>query len=385
MAELGSTADPAALVPGDPVTLRASASDLGAHARVLGQASAGLGRITTPEGWSGSAADRFREAYDLQPPRWQEATDAFTSAARIVDGHAEAMEWARVRAAEAVARWQQGESATAGARAESDRTAGDGTPVPFVDGGEPARAEAQRMLAEARARLRESGDRSAPAVMAACRPAPEGPGFWEDLADGAGAVAAQIGNGAASLGNAMLNNPLDTIAIVGGGALATVSAAGVVGSVALDATGVGLVGGVPLGAASIAGVATGVGIAGAGAVGLAAHALGDDRVAPFTVNSDADAGDETPPLQPADRIPTIGEPGSNEGVRTLPTEQDIEDLYDDLASNGTPVSWNAYPGSAVLLPDGTEIGLRGQSQSGGTTIDARLPNGDRWKIHLPRR
>ena len=162
--------------------------------------------------------------------------------------------------------------------------------MPFVDPGDAARADAQRLLAEARQHVRDSGDRSAAPVTAACATAPTAPGSWGELADGAGVVAAGAGNALASVGNALLRNPLDAVAVVGGGALAAVSAAGVVGSVALDATGVGAVAGVPLGGLSLAGMATGVGIAGVGAADAIAHAVGDDRVAPFTVAADADAG-----------------------------------------------------------------------------------------------
>ena len=271
------------------------------------------------------------------------------------------------------------------ARAQHDQAIAAGAaPVPFVDPGGGARADALWLLAEARQHVRDSGDRSAAVVTAACAGAPAAPGFWGDLAGGAGAVAAEAGNALASVGNALLRNPLDAVAVVGGGALAAVSAAGVVGSVALDATGIGAVAGVPLGGLSLAGVATGVGIAGVGAADAIAHAVGDDRVAPFTVAADADAGSDIP-LAPAERIPTVGEPGRNPNIRQLPDEQAVRELYEELAEGGSPVSWAGYDGSSVRLSDGTEIGLRGGSGSGGTTLDARLPNGEQWKVHIPRR
>lgn len=93
-----------------------------------------------------------------------------------------------------------------------------------------------------------------------------------------GAAAGAVLNGLASLGNAIAHNPLEALAVVGGGALAAVSAAGVAGSVALDATGVGAVAGVPLGGLSALGVATGVGIAGVAGASIVHDALGPDRV-----------------------------------------------------------------------------------------------------------
>ena len=169
----------------------------------------------------------------------------------------------------------------------------------------------------------------------------------------------EAGNALASVGNALLRNPLDAAAVVGGGALAAVSAAGVVGSVALDATGVGAVAGVPLGGLSLAGVATGVGIAGVGAADAIAHAVGDDRVAPFTVAADADAGDDVP-LAPAERIPTVGDPGDTGARPRAPDEQAVErPLRRARRGRHACRAGTATRGShRCSLPDGTEIGLR---------------------------
>lgn len=378
MPELGATEDVTTLIPGDSVVLRTAGATYRRYALMLEDASSGLARVGTPEGWSGPAADGFRASLAPEPRRWQDAAAAFGDAARAADDHAAALEWARGRAGEAVVLWGEAQAASTTARAQHDPA------TPFVDPGEGARADAQRLLAEARQHVRDSGDRSAAVVTAAGTNAPAAPGFWGELADGAGAVAAQGGNALASMGNALLRNPLDAAAVVGGGALAAVSAAGVVGSVALDATGVGAVAGVPLGGLSLAGVAAGVGIAGVGAADAIAHAVGDDRVAPFTVAADADAGADVP-LAPAERIPTIGEPGDNERIRVLPNAQAVRDLYEELAEDGTSVSWGGYRGQAVQLPDGTRIGLRDDSKSGGPTLDANLPNGEQWKVHLLRR
>lgn len=280
--------------------------------------------------------------------------------------------------------WREAQVASTTARAQYDQAIAAGAvPVPFVDPGDGARADAQRLLAEARQHVRDSGDRSAAVVTAACAAAPAAAGFWGELADGAGAVAAEAGNALASVGNALLQNPLDAAAVVGGGALAAVSAAGVVGSVALDATGVGAVAGVPLGGLSLAGVATGVGIAGVGAADAIAHAVGDDRVALFTVAADADAGADVP-LAPADQLTSVGVPGAQERVRELPDDQAVEELYDELAGGGSPVQWNGYSGQPpVRLDDGTVIGLR-QSTKHGSTIDIKLPDGEQWKVHIPQ-
>lgn len=384
MTELGATDDPAALVPGNPVVLRTAGETYRRCARMLDDAAAGLGRVSTPEGWSGPAAEEFRAAFAPEPRRWQDAATAFGDAARVVDAHAEAVVWARSRAGEAVVRWQEARATSTTARTQYDGAIAAGAaPVPFVDPGDAARADAQALLADARRHVRESGDRSAATITAACAAAPASPGFWGELADGAGAVAAGLGNASASLGNALLDHPANVAAMLGGGALAAVSAVGVGGSVAVTATGVGAPVGAPLGALSVAGVATGAAIAGLGAADTVQHAIVDDRVAPFTVATDADA-EEDAPLSPPDRITTVGEPGINEGVRQVSDDQAVRDLFTELAEDGTAVSWGGYRGQAYVLPDGTQIGLRDDSKSGGPTMDAKLPNGDQWKVHRPR-
>ncbi|GAA4932789.1 putative T7SS-secreted protein [Actinomycetospora succinea] len=385
MAELGATEDPAALGPGDPVVLRTAGATYRRYAQMLGDAATGLGRIGTPEGWSGPAADGFRSAFALEPQRWQDAAAAFGEAARAVGDHAGAIDWARGRAGEAILRWQEAQATSITARARYDETVAAGAaPVPFVDPGEDARADAQAILAQAREHVRDSGDAAAGVVTAACTGAPAAPGFWGELADGAGAVAAGLGNASASLGNALLDHPANVAAMLGGGALAGLSAVGVAGSIGVTATGVGAPVGAPLGALSATGVATGAAIAGLGAADTVQHALTDDRVAPFRVAADADAGDDAP-LSPADRLTTVGVPGGQERVRELPDEQAIENLYDELTEGGgTPVEWNGYRGVPPLrLEDGTEIGLR-QSTKHGSTIDIKLPNGEQWKVHIPR-
>jgi hypothetical protein len=87
-------------------------------------------------------------------------------------------------------------------------------------------------------------------------------------------------NGIASFGNAMLHHPGETAAMVGGIALAGISAGGEGLGIALDATGVGAVAGVPLNVVSAAGVAAGVGIAGTAATSLAMNAADEDAVSP---------------------------------------------------------------------------------------------------------
>jgi len=77
MAELGQTADPRQLVPGDASAVAATATALRERADVLRRAGSGLGRIDTADGWTGPAAEAFRARFHGQPGAWLQAADCF--------------------------------------------------------------------------------------------------------------------------------------------------------------------------------------------------------------------------------------------------------------------------------------------------------------------
>jgi hypothetical protein len=74
--------------------------------------------------------------------------------------------------------------------------------------------------------------------------------------------------------------------------------------------------------------------------------------------------------------------GKNVGVWTVRSPQEVQQLFDEMTQGGASATWKGYPGQVVELPDGTQIGLRGMSRSGGPTIDIRIPGEDPWKIHI---
>ena len=73
--------------------------------------------------------------------------------------------------------------------------------------------------------------------------------------------------------------------------------------------------------------------------------------------------------------------GRSAGVYTVSSPEGLQSLYDELSAGGTPLS-NTYPGEMVELPDGTTVGLRQTSASGGPTIDVKLPDGTQLKVHV---
>jgi hypothetical protein len=284
MTELGETADPRLLVPGDPEAARAVARSMIAFAGNLIQAGDGLARITTPEGWSGEAADAFRDRFATQPPAWQDAGAAFTVASRALDIYAETLEWAQRHAAEAAR----------------------------VFGSEPTPAVG--LLANARGQLAAAGDAAARALDDAAAGAPTSPSFWDDVGDLLGEVGRDVVNASASLGNAALNHPTDVAAMAGGAGLMLLGGTGAVGGGALTVTGAGAPAGVPLTIASAGLVATGAGVAGAGAISLAINASGDDRMQPLGSGGSS----TTPPVRPAAQQPA---------TEARPLTNMLDDLY----------------------------------------------------------
>jgi hypothetical protein len=84
-AELGQTNDPTALVPGNAESIYITEGALIQYGDLLVEAGTGLRQIDTTAGWSGAAADAFREVYHGQPSKWLQAGDAFHDAANALD------------------------------------------------------------------------------------------------------------------------------------------------------------------------------------------------------------------------------------------------------------------------------------------------------------
>ena len=308
-AELGSTHDPVALVPGDVSAVAETVWDLREYATSLTDAGQGLARIDTTEGWSGKAGDTFRDTFDGQPPKWTEAGDCFRSSADALDGYATTLQWAQHEAADAIALWDRGEKQTKDAKeaydADVQRAKDEAAEIrkhggmarvdilPFQDPGEATRQAARDKLSHARSELERDGDDAERVVAAGRDKAPEEPGLFDKigsaLESGFKAVGhaleetgADVVNALASVGNAMLHHPEDVLEMLGGAALMTLGVGGEVGGIALDATGIGAVVGVPANVVSAAAIASGAGMMAMGAGNMAQHAS-EDPVEAVTV------------------------------------------------------------------------------------------------------
>lgn len=100
----------------------------------------------------------------------------------------------------------------------------------------------------------------------------------QEAADVAQALAADVVNAVASFGNAMIQNPGDTVALIGGALMIDAGVGLEVPGVVLDATGVGAIGGVPLNIAGGALIAGGATLSGGAAIDLTREAAGDSGV-----------------------------------------------------------------------------------------------------------
>jgi type VII secretion system ESX-1 substrate len=358
MAELGTTNDPKALVPGDAGTLDGTVQMLTSYGDMLAESGTGLQRIDTSDGWSGTAADGFHKAFQGQPGKWIEAGGAFHSAAQAVGDYINTLTWAQGQAASAIREYDAGQAATQQAQADHARAvqqaqaqaASSGTTapnIPFTDPGEAQRQAAQQTLDRARKQLTDAGNTAADTVDKAKDKAPPKPSFWSQLGSDIQNVAGSalhglenagkdVVNGVASFGNAAIHHPGELAATVGGIGLTVLSAAGEGGGLVLDATGVGAIAGVPLNAVSAAGMATGVGITGASIAAMASHAAGDDHVEPLKTDSSGSgtSGGEEPPFEAPKEIAGRTEHGEQQ-IQTRDGHGVNDEAVNDAVANPT--------------------------------------------------
>lgn len=66
----------------------------------------------------------------------------------------------------------------------------------------------------------------------------------------------------------------------------------------------------------------------------------------------------------------------------IKSESQLNSLWDKLSSGAKPVQANKYNGQMKQLTDGTRVGLRFESETGGKTIDVFPRNGTPYKIHI---
>ncbi len=175
-------------IEGSPGNIRSRALTMEQKGQLFYDTGDALSKIDV-SGWTGRAADEFREAHDLEPDRWIKSGNGFKKAAAGLTTYAGELEDAQRRADEAKAEYERGQRESESARTQYDsymgrmRTywAGGGTDQaePFVDWGDPIQQEALRAMQAVRADLDTAAHTCAGQVKAGCADAPEEPNWLE--------------------------------------------------------------------------------------------------------------------------------------------------------------------------------------------------------------
>lgn len=303
MSELGQTSDPVDLIPGSVSGLDEFVWQWRERARTAGEIAAQLTKLPAPEGWEGAAAEGFAARLPDVSSQWQQLAESLNTAADALDEYATVLGWAQQKAGDAIAMWQAAQAQTAEgieSYRQAERQAGATGIVPFyTDAGAATRNDAQSLLAYARSEVRDAGETAAHALTAITPPEAltwEGAGalflgalvvqgqiHWDTLAN--------LVNGTASVGNAILRNPDALLALLGGGAMMISGGAAALGGGGLAATGVGSVPGGAAVAGGIAVAGSGGALAAAGASKLAGEAMGGAGVMLMEKQHGVDRGD----------------------------------------------------------------------------------------------
>ncbi len=72
--------------------------------------------------------------------------------------------------------------------------------------------------------------------------------------------------------------------------------------------------------------------------------------------------------------------GHNAGVYEVDNAEELQSIYDELSAGGKPTN-STYPGQEVELPNGTRVGIRETSKTGGPTVDINTGSA-RYRIHV---
>jgi RHS repeat-associated protein len=73
-------------------------------------------------------------------------------------------------------------------------------------------------------------------------------------------------------------------------------------------------------------------------------------------------------------------PGRSPNVYEVDSPEELQQIYDDLSRGGKSTD-SSYPGQEVELPNGTRVGMRETSKTGGATVDINTGTA-RYRIHL---
>lgn len=175
-------------IEGNPGNIRSKAITMEQKGQLFYDTGDALSKIDV-SGWTGRAADEFREAHDLEPERWYKSGNGFKKAAAGLQTYAGELESAQSRADWAREEYERGQRESESARTQYSSYmdqmrsywAGGGTDQaqPFNDWGAPIQQDALRELDAAKADLDNAAHLCAGEVRAGCADAPEEPNWLE--------------------------------------------------------------------------------------------------------------------------------------------------------------------------------------------------------------
>ena len=181
-------------IRGNPGAIRSKAATTRSKGQLFFDTGDALSKVSV-EGWTGRAADHFRDAHDLEPERWTKAGNGFLRAGAALETYAGAVENAQAVARWAADEYARGEQVTQDARTAYDadvnrardqvaNAAASGqvmtlTIIPFEDPGAAIRDNAVREFESAKSELDAAAHTCADQVRTGCQDAPEEPGWLE--------------------------------------------------------------------------------------------------------------------------------------------------------------------------------------------------------------
>lgn len=176
------------VIEGNPGNIRSKALTMDQKGQLFYDTGDALSKIDV-SGWTGRAADEFREAHDLEPERWYKSGNGFKNAAAGLQTYAGELEGAQRRAADAKAEYERGQRESERARTQYSSyldqmrsywaSGGTDQAQPFDDWGDPIQQAALSELSSARADLDNAAHLCAGEVKAGCADAPEEPNWLE--------------------------------------------------------------------------------------------------------------------------------------------------------------------------------------------------------------
>ena len=187
---------PAFTVSGSPSAIRGKTKKMRALSNQYAAIAKALSSLST-DGWTGRAAERFREKFSVEPGKWRQASSGFSSAAAALEAYATALEQAKKTAAECKEEYEEGNRVTKRAREEYEADIARGkrqkreweaengpgtftlTIQPFSDPGEPIRKSAVANFKAAIRLLERQAEICAAAVRNSCAGAPEERNWFE--------------------------------------------------------------------------------------------------------------------------------------------------------------------------------------------------------------